>query len=320
MPRQLRVEYPGAIYHVMSRGNGCQNIFYDDVDRQDFLKTLAEACQKTGWQVHAYCLMGNHFHLVVETPNGNLVAGMRWFLSSYTLRLNRRHQRFGHVFSGRYKALIVEGSGNGYLKTVCDYVHLNPVRARLLGKADRLLGYPWSSFSWYLAVPAHRPAWLRVERLLGEHGISGDTPAGRQTFEQRMEARRAAKTDGSEWAKVRRGWCLGSEDFRQGLLERMEGKLGDHHAGGLHQETAEAKAERIIREEMTRQGWKEKELKERTKSDPVKLALAARLRQETTLTIRAIAGRLDMGTWKSAKTRLQSRKAKEKDDANISVF
>jgi len=111
MPRQPRIEYPGAIYHVMSRGDRREPIFLDDVDRQDFLKTLAEACQKTGFQVHAYCLMNNHYHLVVETPRGNLVAGMRWLQSAYTIRLNHRHQLFGHVFSGRYKALVVEGRG-----------------------------------------------------------------------------------------------------------------------------------------------------------------------------------------------------------------
>src|SRR5271166_5946402 len=86
VPRQMRVEYPGAIYHIMSRGDRQQAIYLDDADRHDFLKTLAQACQKTGFQVHAYCLMRNHFHLVVETPNANLVAGMRWLLSSYTLR------------------------------------------------------------------------------------------------------------------------------------------------------------------------------------------------------------------------------------------
>jgi REP element-mobilizing transposase RayT len=106
MPGQLRIEYPGAIYHLMSRGNRCQDIFLDDVDRQDFLKTVAEASQKTGWQVHAYCLMANHYHLVLQTPNGNLVAGMGWLQSTYTIRLNHRHQLTGHVLSGRYKAQL----------------------------------------------------------------------------------------------------------------------------------------------------------------------------------------------------------------------
>ncbi|MBI4662400.1 MAG: transposase, partial [Verrucomicrobia bacterium] len=106
---------------------------------------LAEACVKTGWQVHAYCLMGNHFHLVMETPQANLVAGMQWLLSTYTARFNRRHRRFGHLFSGRYKSLVVDGSGTGYLRTVCEYVHLNPVRAKLLTPEQRLRDYGWSS-------------------------------------------------------------------------------------------------------------------------------------------------------------------------------
>src|SRR5438876_8230976 len=117
MPRKLRVEYPGAMYHVMSRGNRRQGIFLDDVDRHDFLKTLAEVCQKTAWEVHAFCLMSNHYHLVLETPNANLVAGMAWLQSTYTIRLNHRHKLIGHVLSGRYKAQLVEGSGNGYLRS-----------------------------------------------------------------------------------------------------------------------------------------------------------------------------------------------------------
>ena len=98
-------------------------IFLDEADRQRFVETLGEACAKTGWQVHAYVLMPNHFHLVVETPQPNLVAGMKWLVGTYTSRFNRRHNLFGHLFSGRYKSLIVDGSGRGYLKSVSDYVH-----------------------------------------------------------------------------------------------------------------------------------------------------------------------------------------------------
>jgi len=133
MPRKLRNEYPGAMYHVMSRGDRRERIFLDDVDRQDFIKTLAEACQKTNWQVHAYGLMPNHYALVLETPEPNLVAGMAWLQSTCTMRLNHRHPLFGHVLSGRYKAQLVEGSGNGYLRTGCDYAHgvaVPPVRGR----------------------------------------------------------------------------------------------------------------------------------------------------------------------------------------------
>jgi REP element-mobilizing transposase RayT len=155
MSRKLRIQHPGAIYHVMSRGDRRENIFLDDVDRHDFLEALAEACQKTSWQVHAYCLMANHYHLVLETPNPNLVAGMAWLQSTCTIRLNHRHKLIGHLLSGRYKAQLVEGSGNGYLRTACDYVHLNPVRAHLLRPQERLLAYPWSSFAYYLAAPEH---------------------------------------------------------------------------------------------------------------------------------------------------------------------
>ena len=304
MPRQLRVEYPGAMYHVMSRGDRREDIFLDDVDRHDFLKTLAEAGQKTGWQVHAYCLMRNHYHLVLETPNANLVAGMAWLQSTYTIRLNHRHKLFGHVFSGRYKAQLVEGSGSGYLRTVCDYVHLNPVRAGLVPAGDRLLAYPWSSLTSYLAAPEHRPRWIRVDRLLGEHGIPLDTAAGRQEFERRMEARRLAETDPEALKTFRRGWCLGGEEFKRQILEQMAGKLGDHHSGELRRETAEARAARIVAEELSRLGWTESVLANRRKSDPAKLRLAVRLRTETTLSIKAIARLIHLGTSKSANIRL----------------
>jgi putative transposase len=304
MPRKLRVQYPGAIYHVMSRANGKGDIFRNDVDRQDYLKTLAEACQKTGFQIHAWCLMRNHSHLVVETPNANLVAGMAWLLSTYTIRFNNRHKLFGHVFSGRYKALIVDGSGTGYLRTVCDYVHLNPVRAKLLRPEQRLLEYPWSSFGGYLAAPTHRPAWLRVDRLLGEHGIQEDTAAGRRQFERRMEARRAAANDETQWKPIRRGWCFGPPEFKARLLEQMEDKLGEHHSGEMRRESAHARAERLIAQALKRLQWNASELARRPKSDPAKLALAARLRKETTLTIRQLAERLHMGSWKSLNNKL----------------
>jgi len=110
MPRKLRVEYPGAIYHVMNRGDRREPIFRDDADRKLFLATLGECCGKTDWQVHAWCLMLNHFHLVVEAPKANLVAGMKWFLGTYTARFNRRHKLFGHLFSG-----ALQGLGGGRL-------------------------------------------------------------------------------------------------------------------------------------------------------------------------------------------------------------
>src|SRR5436190_13054435 len=191
MARRLRLEYAGAIYHLLNRGDRREAIFRDDADRRRFLETLGETCAKTDWAVHAWCLMSNHFHLVVETPKANLVDGMKWFLGTYTVRFNRRHKLLGHLFSGRYKALLVEGSGNGYLKSVCDYVHLNPVRANLLLATEKLRDYRWSSYGHYLKAGGERYTWLRVDRLFGECGIPNDSAAGREHFEIMMETRRA---------------------------------------------------------------------------------------------------------------------------------
>jgi REP element-mobilizing transposase RayT len=296
MPRQLRIQYPGAIYHVMNRGDRRELIFHDDTDRQRFLEALGQACAKTHWLILAYCLMGNHFHLVVETPLGNLVDGMKWLLGTYTLRFNRRHKLFGHLFSGRYKSLIVDGSGNGYLKTVCDYVHLNPVRAKLLRPEQKLGEYPWSSYAQYLKPARRREPWLRVERLLGEMRIPKDSPAGRRQFERSMEERRAEAT-GEEWKGLRRGWYLGDEAFRQELLQAAQAQVGRNHYGVERQETAEQRARRIVGEELKRRGWTEASLSQLRKGDAGKVQIARRLRAETTVTLQWIAAALAMGTW-----------------------
>jgi REP element-mobilizing transposase RayT len=294
MARKLRLQYPGALYHVMNRGDRREPIFRDDHDRKLLLETLGESCEKTDWLVHAWCLMNNHFHLVVETPRANLVAGMKWLLGTYTSRFNRRHKYFGHLFSGRYKALLVDGSGNGYLKTVCDYVHLNPARAKLLRAKDKLADFRWSSYCEYLKPPGQRWRWQQVQRLLGEWGIPGDSAAGREQFEVMMEARRAAE-DPQEVKKLKRGWCYGSAEFRQELLAQMEKSFGVHHGGAERQESAEAKAERLLAEELERRKLGRQELERRRKADPEKLKVALRLRQETTMTWDWIANRLAMG-------------------------
>ena len=295
MARKLRVEYSGAIYHIMNRGDRGESIFLDDADRDRFVLTLAEACAKTGWQVLAYVLMPNHFHLVVETPQPNLVAGMKWFLGTYTNRFNRRHKLFGHLFSGRYKSLLVDGSGNGYLKTVCDYVHLNPARAKLVRADQSLKSFRWGSWPAYLLAPSKRPAWLRVDRLLGEYGIPKDHAAGRKQLERELEKRRGMEA-GQEFKPIRRGWCLGEETFRKELLAQMSGRIGAEHYGEERAETEAAKAERIIAEELERRTWKAADLRARRKGDAKKVALAARLRKETTMTVGWIAERLRMGT------------------------
>jgi REP element-mobilizing transposase RayT len=279
----------------MNRGDRREAIFEDDEDQQRLLKTLTEACEKTGWQVHAYCLMRNHFHLVIETPQPNLVAGMKWLLGTYTSRFNRRHKEFGHLFSGRYKALIVDGSGNGYLKTVCDYVHLNPARAKVLKASEPLSAFAWSSYPQYLAVPPQRPRWLRVDRLLGEWGIPKDSEAGRGVFAERLEWRRGEDLRG-EFKRVERGWCLGGEAFRQELLEQVDTPPGPSHFGEAVQEAEAVQAERRVVEGLKRMGWSEADLQARRKGEPRKVELAWELRSQTTMPLAWIAERLNMGT------------------------
>jgi REP element-mobilizing transposase RayT len=293
--RKLRVEYPGAIYHVVNRGDRSEPIFKDDTDRERFLGTLGEACLKTGWQIHAYCLMSNHFHLVVETPQGNLVSGMRWFLGTYTSRFNRRHKLFGHLFAGRYKSLILDGSGKGYLRTVCDYVHLNPARANRLSPKEPLRLYRWSSWPEYLKTPAKRPVWLRVERLLGEYRVPHDNLRGRRRMEAELEALRVVE-DEAKYKAIRRGWFLGDKTLKDELLAQVHNQAGAWHYGEELRESAEAKAERILKEEQQRRKWVANALAELPKGDPGKIAIAWRLRTETTMTLAWIAARLQMGT------------------------
>ncbi len=292
MARKLRVQYPGAIYHVMNRGDRREPIFADDQDRRLFLDTLAEACGKTDWEVHAWCPKNDHIHLVAETPRGNLVSGMQWLLGVYTNRFNHRHKEFGHLFSGRYQALAVDGSGNGYLKAVCDYVHLNPVRAGLVRPEQPLQSFAWSSYPCYLQEPARRPAWLRVDRLLGAWGVPKDSWAGREEFGGRMEARRRAE-GASEYQPA--GWCVGSEEFRQELLAQVNEPATPKDRGEEIRQSALAKAQRIAAEELKALGWWEQDLRGRRQSDPQKVRIAARLRRETTMTLEWIAERLCMG-------------------------
>jgi putative transposase len=294
----------------MNRGDRREAIFHDDRDRELFVATLAEACAKADWQIHAYCLMGNHFHLVVETPKGNLVAGMKWFLGTYTARFNRRHKLSGHLFSGRYKSLVVDAASPGYLRTVCEYVHLNPVRAKWLRPEEPLRAYRWSSYPAYLERPERRAPWLRVERVLGEMGIPKDSAAGRQQFERVMEERRAQDAP-EEYGRIRRGWCWGEEAFRKELLAQVEERRGASHYGAELQESATEKAERLVREGLQKLGWAEGELAKRKKGDRAKLKLAVKLRAETTMTLKWMAARLQMGTGASLSNLLSAQRQEE---------
>ncbi len=243
--------------------------------------------------------MPNHFHLVIETPQPNLVEGMKWLLGVFTRRFNLRHKLSGHLFGGRYKSLVVDGSGDGYLKTVCDYVHLNPARAGLLRADQPLREFRWSSWPEYLKQPSRRWPWLRVDRMLGEYRVPKDSGAGRQHLEGCLEARRGSE-DPEAYKGVRRGWCLGEKQFRKELLADMAGRMGPEHYGTERRESAEVAATRIVEEAVRKAGWTDARLAGTKKGHEFKVRLAMRLRRETTMTWAWIADRLRMGSRSSA--------------------
>lgn len=156
MSRQLRIEYFGAFYHVFSRGNQKQPIFLSDDDRHFFLKCLREAHEKFGVIVHVYCLMPNHYHLVIETPLGNLSSMMHFLNTMYTVYFNTKHKRCGHLFQGRFKSILIQAGG--YAKELSRYIHLNPVRAKIVNLPEQ---YPWSSYAQYCGTARHEK-WIET--------------------------------------------------------------------------------------------------------------------------------------------------------------
>ncbi|MBK1835382.1 transposase, partial [Roseibacillus ishigakijimensis] len=273
---------------------------------ESFLDTLDEACRRAGWIVHAYALMGNHYHLLLETPEGNLVEGMKWFQGTYTQRVNTWMKRRGHLFQGRYKAQVVNGEqrNEGYFQTVSEYIHLNPARARMTGKGkewERLQDYPWSSLGLYLGRKAKRPSWLEVDKVLESYSFKDHT-AGRESYGKFMDARGEEVQGGKGgmgYDELRRGWCLGDGEFRQKMLDlaekALEGKKRESHSGGLIKEHGEGEFLRLLEEGMAKLDLSEERLRDLKKSAPEKKALAAWLTSQTLVGTELVAQRLGMG-------------------------
>lgn len=292
MPRPLRIEYRDALYHVISRGDRREPIFLDDQDKCQFLSTLGQACLKTGWQVHAYCLMTNHFHQVLETPRPNLALGMKWLLGTYTQRFNRRHQHWGHLFGGRYKAQPIDRRSPGFLRRACDYVHLNPVRAGIVAREEKLETFPWSSYPAY-RWPKLRTSWLRVDRLLGEHGLVEDTAASRRELARAMDQLRLEPADP---VPCRRAWKIGAEDFHDWLADKLSRRGREGERASERSETDTALAERMVTEALKAVRWCEIDLAMQPKGHRLKVRIARQLRAQTPMSRQWIADRLRMGS------------------------
>ena len=204
MARQVRIEYPGAFYHVFSRGNQRQPVFLTDEDRYFFLKGLRVAHQKFGVIIHAFCLMPNHFHLIVETPLGNLSRMMHFLITSYTIYFNKKHERHGHLFQGRFRSVLIEAVT--YAQELSRYIHLNPVRAELV---DRPEEYSWSSFKNYRGE-AKREDWLETDVILRLFG--DDIERSVKAYSTYVEQGVGADVTESIRLSIKRG-ILGSEAF-----------------------------------------------------------------------------------------------------------
>lgn len=305
MARALRFEYPGAIYHVMARGDGGKMIFENKDDGEVFLYRLGEVCDRCGWRVHAWVLMGNHFHLLLETPQANLVAGMKWLLGVFSQGWNRARERNGHVFQGRYKSVPVSGSDADqyYFRIVADYIHLNPARAGLAGGCHgKLAHYRWSSLASYARGTG--PKWLEMDRVLQSFELAKNG-RGRRAYLAWLDARAEDGGNINEKAQeaIRHGWFLGEDTFKDQLLDLMEDLKGGRRTrprkGTAENwlDLGERDAEQLISRYAPELDLPtdKKELDLLRKGDQRKALLAGLLVRKTTVSRKWLGQRLGMG-------------------------
>lgn len=328
MARQVRIEYAGAFYHVMARGDRRELIVENEGDRGDFLATFGRVCAKTGWRVHAWVLMSNHYHWLIETPEANLVEGMKWFQNTFTRRTNVRKGRWGHVFGGRYKAVILdpEDSGGYYFERLVDYIHLNPVRAGLVepSHGKGLLEFPWSSLSMgYAVAPSKRQPWMEVKEGLAASGCK-DTAAGRRRYVDGLEKRWSLEQKGgpkdeaiekSLQSTLQRGWYWGSQRLKEELLALREKGVpptpesrSGTRSSCYSRDHNEVQAERMVAEYLAEATWTEKDLRMRSGSDAKKVEIASEVWGKTCVSQAWLAERLHMKSAGNVSLQLHRRR------------
>jgi putative transposase len=295
MARKLRLEYAGAVYHIINRGNYRAAIFRDDGAKLAFLACLDEAGVKARWRVHAWCVMSNHYHLALETPEPNLVAGMQWLQGTFATRFNRFRHETGHLFQGRYKSIVVDpGAALGPL---CHYIHLNPVRAGLTN-VDGLADWSWTSFRW-VAHPRERAEWFRVQTCLDHAGGLADTSAGHRKYGEYLAWLSAEKAEQKRlgFERMSKGWVLGTREFKQELVAQHRDAATALERGEVDlDEAREAQLERRLAELLAAAGKTAKDAGREAKSAAWKVAIAAEMKRTTTATNQWLAGALQMGS------------------------
>jgi len=218
MARAWRIEYEGAYYHLLSRGNERRDIFRADADRGLFLETLGEGCERFGIELFAYVLMPNHYHLLIRTRQANLSRAMHWFSGTYTRRFNNRQARSGHLFQGRFKSILVQN--DAYVMQLSCYIHRNPLRA---GLVQRLADYPWSSYSIY-AYGQEPPDWLSTQLILSQF----NAPNPHRAYREKVQG--YSQEEKRLWEDFRHGFILGSKKFVASVRNRF---LPEHPAAAI---------------------------------------------------------------------------------------
>lgn len=292
--RKLRLEYEGAVYHVISRGNYRGDVFEHDTTKKAFLKCLGEASEKAGWVVHAWCVMSNHYHLCFTTPQPNLVEGMRWLQATFAIRFNRLRNERGHLFQGRYKALMVEPDSAG---AVCHYIHLNPVRAGIV-KKEGLAKWPWTSLP-ALMNARERPVGFSPETALAHAGGLTDSPAGRTRYLEYLGW--LQKDDAGQKAlafdRLSKDWAVGPRAFKKELIkvhQHLEG-AGERKEVGPRDISMELWDERLAIY-LAALNMTADKVRADAKGAAWKVAIAAAMKATTTASNPWLALQLNMGS------------------------